>query len=179
MAIRTLVDLKVFRILSEKDSTSAKELAERTGADELLLTRLLRVLVAVGYVSEKGASVYAPTKWTRHFSDRLTEGMIKFIYDHTMPCLSAAPTWLKAKGYPNPIDPNESLWHAGHDNCKEPLFEWYGSTFPSLFIQHPHLHFWAPASPICQARPWPLPMAAFLRSFFIFFPYLDRFRPPK
>lgn len=80
MAIRTLVDLKVFHMLSEKDATSAKELAERTGADELLLTRLLRVLVAVGYVSEKGAGVYGATQWTRHFSNRLTEGMIKFMY---------------------------------------------------------------------------------------------------
>ncbi|ETS73453.1 hypothetical protein PFICI_14399 [Pestalotiopsis fici W106-1] len=124
MAIRTLVDLKVFHMLSEKEAVSVCELATRTGADELLLTRLLRVLVALGYVSENGVGHYGPTKWTMHFSNRLTEGMIKFIYDHTMPCLAATPTWLKDKGYPNPIDPKDSIWQAGHGNCKELTFEW-------------------------------------------------------
>lgn len=80
MAIRTLVDLKVFHILSEQDLISAHELGRKTGADVLLLTRFLRVLVALGYVSETGIDHYGPTKWTRHFSNKSTEGMVKFMY---------------------------------------------------------------------------------------------------
>ncbi|KAF3020079.1 hypothetical protein E8E14_002359 [Neopestalotiopsis sp. 37M] len=124
MAIRTLVDLKVFHILSENRSLSVYELAQKTEADVLLLTRFLRVLAALEYVSETRVEYYGPTKWTRHFSNKLTEGMIKFIYDNTMPCLAATPQWLKSKEYPNPIDPEDGIWQVGHGGCKEKTFEW-------------------------------------------------------
>ena len=40
MAIRTCVDLGVFPTLSEKQDLSAREIAERTGADEILIRKL-------------------------------------------------------------------------------------------------------------------------------------------
>ena len=40
MAIRTCVDLGVFPMLSEKQDLSAREIAERTGADEILIRKL-------------------------------------------------------------------------------------------------------------------------------------------
>lgn len=49
-----------------------------------------------------------------------------------MPCLAATPQWLKAKGYPNPIDPEDGIWQVGHGNCKEKTFEWYVEVFSML-----------------------------------------------
>lgn len=110
MAIRVFVELKVFPMLSEQ-LVSAKEVAKRTQASELLLRkqtgkfkktkneeacirliessseRLFRVLVASDFVEETSKGVYGPTKWTRHLSQRTTEGMVRFMYDGTPFCI--------------------------------------------------------------------------------------------
>lgn len=49
MAIRTCVQLNVFNILVEKETTSAREIAERSGADEALL----RMLYFLFYMADR------------------------------------------------------------------------------------------------------------------------------
>ncbi|XXH05561.1 hypothetical protein Hte_011993 [Hypoxylon texense] len=123
MAIRTCVHLNVFNILGEKDITSVREIAETSGADVTLLRRLLRVLTSYGYVAEKGDGLYGVNKWTRHMQNRLTQGMIKFIFDESMPAIAAAPEFFKDNSFRNPVDPRNGPFQKGH-GIDIPIFQW-------------------------------------------------------
>ncbi|KAL7620314.1 hypothetical protein AAE478_009308 [Parahypoxylon ruwenzoriense] len=123
MAIRSCVHLNVFNIISEKQAASAREIAERSGADETLIRRLLRVLTSYGYVSEKGDGLYAANKWTNHMSNRLTQGMIKFIYDLAMPPITAGPNFFKETKFQNPIDPRNGTFQKAFKS-DIPIFPW-------------------------------------------------------
>ncbi|KAI5864720.1 S-adenosyl-L-methionine-dependent methyltransferase [Durotheca rogersii] len=123
MAIRSCVHLDAFKIISEKETVSAGEIASLTGADETLIRRLLRVLTSYGYVAEKGDGVYAANKWTRHMDNRLTQGMIKFIYDLALPPTAVAPELFKETGFKNPVDPEAGTFQKAF-NTKMPIFPW-------------------------------------------------------
>ena len=59
IATRVLVELDVFRIIAKaKGSTKVKDLAKETGADEMLLARLLKHVCTQGFVAEVGADEY-------------------------------------------------------------------------------------------------------------------------
>ncbi|KAI1384818.1 S-adenosyl-L-methionine-dependent methyltransferase [Hypoxylon trugodes] len=124
MVIRIFVELNIFSILSEKDEISVRELAQRTGADELLLRRLFRVLTASNYVAEKGPGIYGPTKWTEHLSKRTTEGTVRWIYDIPMLTTALAPSWFKQKGHHNPLDPKDGAFHNAFDAKGIEIFPW-------------------------------------------------------
>ncbi|KAI2465552.1 S-adenosyl-L-methionine-dependent methyltransferase [Annulohypoxylon bovei var. microspora] len=124
MAMRICVELNVFSILSENCETSSQELARRTGADEALIKRLVRVLVASGYVAEQGPGLYGSTKWTEQLQTKATQGMVKYIYDIPMPAIAQAPSWFKKTGYQNPTDPKDSLLHYAFDCKGTELFPW-------------------------------------------------------
>ncbi|KAI1078792.1 S-adenosyl-L-methionine-dependent methyltransferase [Whalleya microplaca] len=124
MSIRTCVQLGVFSMLPDQAEISAEEIAQRTGANETLIKRLLRVLTAGGYVAEKGDGLYGATAWTTHLQQRTTEGMVRFIYDLFMPLFSGLPKWLESTGYSNPSDPSRGIFQASF-NCEgEGLFPW-------------------------------------------------------
>jgi hypothetical protein len=59
IATRVLVELDVFRIIAKaKGSTKVKDLAKETGADEVLLARLLKHVCTQGFVEEVGSDEY-------------------------------------------------------------------------------------------------------------------------
>lgn len=58
MVVRVADELKLFDNLAEAPRTS-KELAESTGAEEQLLVRILRTLVSMGFVGQKGRTYFA------------------------------------------------------------------------------------------------------------------------
>lgn len=60
LAVRILVDLDVFRIISEeKSAVTVSQLAKKTGADGELLDRLLKHVCTQGFVQEVGPDEYA------------------------------------------------------------------------------------------------------------------------
>ncbi|ROW08734.1 hypothetical protein VPNG_06458 [Cytospora leucostoma] len=124
MAIRTFVQLKVFALLSEKEETSLYDVSERTQADELLLRRLFRVLTAAGFVAEKGAGLYGPTKWTRYLSLRTTEAMVVHYYDFGTQILAKTPHYLDQTGYPNPNDGRNGPFQSAFNCPGEGAFDW-------------------------------------------------------
>lgn len=58
MCVRVADDLKIFDSLVEKNQTTT-DLAKSTGAEEQLLIRILRTLVAMGFVGQKGETYFA------------------------------------------------------------------------------------------------------------------------
>jgi len=59
IATRVLVELDVFRIIAQaKGSVKVADLAKQTGADEVLLARLLKHVCTQGFVEEVGSDEY-------------------------------------------------------------------------------------------------------------------------
>ncbi|KAF3059903.1 Demethylsterigmatocystin 6-O-methyltransferase [Daldinia childiae] len=124
MCIRTCLELNVFRMLERQDVVSAETIAKESGADEILIRRLLRILTASGYVSEKGNGLYGSTKWSSHLSRRTSEGMVKHLFDLCAPATIEAPNWFKRAGYQLPTDPAKGILQTTH-GFEEPLFIWF------------------------------------------------------
>jgi hypothetical protein len=69
-AIRTAVDMGLFNVLLgiKNEGIKALELAEKTSSDEVLVTRIMRFLTAMGYAEELGACHYTSTPKTGFFA---------------------------------------------------------------------------------------------------------------
>ncbi|KAI1173157.1 S-adenosyl-L-methionine-dependent methyltransferase [Nemania sp. FL0916] len=123
MAIRVCSQLNVFDMITKSETISAAEIANTAGADEILIRRFLRVLTAHGFVEEKGDGLYGPNRWTVHINSRLAQGMLKFIYDMSMPPIAQSPNWFKETGYQNPGDPLHGQFQAANQTDL-PTFKW-------------------------------------------------------
>lgn len=63
---RVLIDLDVFRLIAKADgSVKVEKLAEQTGADPVLLGRLLKHVCTQGFVEERGVDEYGPSGVTK------------------------------------------------------------------------------------------------------------------
>ncbi|KAJ6051332.1 uncharacterized protein N7446_005964 [Penicillium canescens] len=113
-AVETGVDLGLFAILSkdEKPKTAA-ELANATGADPVLLARILKHLCAMGVILETGPSEYRRTGLSLSLSMQR--------YSDAYPCMTncitagvlALPAQLKKDGYKNPSNGKECSFQRG------------------------------------------------------------------
>jgi demethylsterigmatocystin 6-O-methyltransferase len=79
VAVRIGIDLKIFRILSAdpEKKFSLDELAKETGAEKVLLGRLLRYQAALGLIKETARDEFAATNITKTLSTEGNEGCIK------------------------------------------------------------------------------------------------------
>ncbi|KAK8029829.1 O-methyltransferase [Apiospora rasikravindrae] len=118
LAMRTCVQLGVFPMVSET-GVSAAEIAQNTGADELLIRRLLRTLTASGFVAEKGDGLYGATPYTKQLSERTTIGTIEFLFDFYMPMQGKALGFLQETKYQNPSDPKHGILQHTYQTDKE------------------------------------------------------------
>ena len=97
-------DLGIFKSLVEsKKPLSAKELAKTTGADPLLVSRIMRYMVASRLVGETGPDQYVASKKTYVFADPRIEHPIRFFHAVSNPAFHALPEFLKETGYRNEI----------------------------------------------------------------------------
>jgi hypothetical protein len=56
--VRTAIQLQLFELLHKSKSLTANDLARESGAEQLLIVRLMRVLVAMGLVKELEVQKY-------------------------------------------------------------------------------------------------------------------------
>jgi hypothetical protein len=100
-AIMTLLDMGAFEVLAKNgDSpTTAKDIAAKTGASELLIVRMFRPLVALGLVKELGEDTYAATPVSHAFTDPILKGGFTFMFYSASHSLSQMPQYLKSTGY--------------------------------------------------------------------------------
>ena len=110
--LKTCMDLKVFDILGESaDFVSIAELSKRTGADEALLSRILRHVAAMGGIREKEPLAYASTPFSDALRRKEINAGIDFVFDISAPVATALPKWLQKIGYKDPLSSNECCWH--------------------------------------------------------------------
>ncbi|KAF2774511.1 S-adenosyl-L-methionine-dependent methyltransferase [Teratosphaeria nubilosa] len=108
----TAVDLGLFRILAAdpNHTFTVEELSQKTGAEPMLLMRLLKVLNAWGYWAFPD-----PMSFERPAAQNQSNG----------PMFLALPEYLKKTGYKNPMDPTNTAFNLAYHTNKE-IFEWFG-----------------------------------------------------
>ena len=121
-SIRTNLDLGVFDILNQSEiPLTASQLAQSTGADKLLLVRLLRPLAKVQVVTETAPETYAAGPICIALDKHTLSGGWKFMHDDcNLPCVRLHE-FLKETKYQNPASVDEGNFQFSH-SVDIPLF---------------------------------------------------------
>lgn len=127
--VKTLIDVRVFQKWAEAGHgpITCPQLAELTGADGLLLQRMMRCLAGQHLVVETAADTYLPTPWARNFA---SHAAFKGCYggllgELTSPLSCVLPEFLEHSKYKNPVDSAQGAFQywQGADTS---LFTWAG-----------------------------------------------------
>ncbi|KAL8716065.1 MAG: hypothetical protein Q9225_006253 [Loekoesia sp. 1 TL-2023] len=95
-------DLGIFKTLVEsKTPLSSTQLAKANMADPLLISRIMRYMVASRLVGETAPDQYVASKKTYVFADPRIEHSIRFFHAVSNPAFHALPEFLKETGYQN------------------------------------------------------------------------------
>ncbi|KAF2714859.1 S-adenosyl-L-methionine-dependent methyltransferase [Pleomassaria siparia CBS 279.74] len=110
------LDLHLFEALSADDGSpkTSDALANETGCDERLMSRLLKHLNSAGFVIETGANEYSANEITKALAKRIPaddNGDTDETSYGTLPLTMARlPEFLKLTGYQNPTDKDKSAF---------------------------------------------------------------------
>ncbi|KAL2022628.1 hypothetical protein VTK56DRAFT_4972 [Thermocarpiscus australiensis] len=128
--IKTLIDAGVFKKWAEAggEPITCSKLAELTGADELLIRRMMRAIAGQNLVTEVAQDTYARTPWARALAeDPSFAGMYGgFYHELNNPMFRTLPAYLKQTGFKNPTDMNDcnfQFWRGPGAN----MFQYVGT----------------------------------------------------
>ncbi|CAG8905748.1 unnamed protein product [Penicillium egyptiacum] len=124
MAVKTAHDMNVFPVLSQATGpVPLAQLAAVKPADPLLVERIMRVLVANGFVEEPAPSEYLPTALSREMTERTSIGVVGSLFHEFLPSVQKVPEYLQSTNYRNPDDPMWAPLQYTHD-LKTDGFTW-------------------------------------------------------
>ncbi|KAI0005241.1 O-methyltransferase-domain-containing protein [Xylariaceae sp. FL0662B] len=110
-AIKTLIDAGVFKKWEEIGGkpTTCDEFAELTGADAVLLRRMMRCIEGQNLVVETAEDTYARTPWAETLArDPSFPGMYcGFYHELNSPMFRTLPYYLQKTGFKNPTNVND------------------------------------------------------------------------
>lgn len=122
--VRIATRLQIFHVLERSNGpVTSKELAQKTGADHVLLVRLLRCLVVIYAIGEAGVDSYVPNKVTKNLIVPQLEAGINHTFDVVGFATMALPSFLTKTKYQNLTDPNNCAFQEGL-HTQDNLFEW-------------------------------------------------------
>ena len=99
VAIRTLLDLKVFQAIPATGTITLSELSKSTGVQESLLERLLRLPVATAFLAQDANLAYYHTKFSAGYAAFPGPGMFfQLLYDNSFLVLCRFHKYLRARG---------------------------------------------------------------------------------
>ncbi|KAF2871891.1 O-methyltransferase-domain-containing protein [Massariosphaeria phaeospora] len=131
VAARIAVDLNLFQhICDHVDGITSQKLAELTGADEVLITRILRLLAATAHLSESSTNTWTANPTTHALASPPVAAGHRFVYDILVTAALRTPTYLHESHYIAPTAPTDGLIQYAHQT-KLPIFD-YLATKPSL-----------------------------------------------
>jgi hypothetical protein len=117
-AIRSLIDAGVFTKWAEQGNKplTASEFADLTGADAVLLGRLLRHLAAQHFIGEVDEDKYESTPWAAALgTDRALASIYDTFYSEIqVPLAASMPAFLKETGFKNPTDVKDGNFQRVH-----------------------------------------------------------------
>ncbi|KAK1142382.1 hypothetical protein N8T08_007934 [Aspergillus melleus] len=128
---KVAIDLNLFEMLvSQGRSMSVHELAQATGAHDVLLGRILRYLAAFSLVAETSVDQFAATPVTQGLAVPGFAAGIKHHFDVQLPAWAALPDFLRESEYQNPSDRQRTAFQCAH-HTDHTVFTW--------FMAHPEL----------------------------------------
>ena len=149
VAIKLCSDLDIFSQL-ERDGPgkSSNELAKATGAEPLLLGRLLRLLGSCHVVTEVDTDRFA----ANHFSNALTrpgyKGGMSNLFSSVWPVFTKMPEFFRQNGYRSPHNPSDGPFQFAKETDLH-QFQWMKShpaeaqAFGALMAEfHGQRHYW-------------------------------------
>ncbi|GFF55374.1 sterigmatocystin 8-O-methyltransferase [Aspergillus udagawae] len=130
--IKVAQDIGVFRYLQNKSSATAKELAAASGAEESLIVRVLRPLVADHLLSEMEDGAYAVSRQGSIFAVSAYEEATSFAIEF-LPVVLFNPSFFRQYGHREP---------RSHDDFNTPLAAYFqkpGYGFFDYLRDHPSI----------------------------------------
>lgn len=125
-SVKILNDLDIFKILAQcKETKTAAALAKESGADQILLERLLKHIATENFVHENGADTYTANDFTRALASVGCQGVISEMFP-LLRILENLPDFLKENKYANPTDKDKTAWKYGW-NTDQHYFEYINS----------------------------------------------------
>ncbi|KAK5118853.1 hypothetical protein LTR62_000062 [Meristemomyces frigidus] len=110
------------------EQRAAADLATPSGADELLILRVMRLITAHGICDEHGHGRYSANAVTEFLSQTPIIGGLKHLYDHATPILAKTPDLIQEKRLGSLDDPLTTA---------SPLQEVWGAPMFSLLASNP------------------------------------------
>ncbi|KAJ6189837.1 hypothetical protein N7519_004745 [Penicillium mononematosum] len=154
MAVKTAHDMNVFPVLSQATGpVPLAELAAAKPADPLLVERIMRVLVANGFVEESAPSEYLSTALCREMTERTSIGVVGSLFHEFLPSVQKVPEYLQSTNYRNPDDPMWAPLQYTHDLkidgftwlCQDPeALARFNSFMEGQRADRPHWGDWFP-----------------------------------
>ncbi|KAF2233453.1 S-adenosyl-L-methionine-dependent methyltransferase [Viridothelium virens] len=118
------VDLGIFRLLSRIEKPiSAQEVAGKTGADPVLINRILRFLASFRIIAECGEGVFEASHVTKTLAEPGAQAGVGHHFYFFNPILQILPKWLKEHHYQNVSSSFDCPFQRGF-NTDQPLFLW-------------------------------------------------------
>lgn len=125
--INTLAQMGLFTKWAEAGDRpmTCKELAELTGADVVLLRRMLRCLAGQHLIAETAVDTYKPTPWSKSFASEpeFVDVYDGFHNDFHRPICNTLPKFLKETSYRNPATAEKCCFEYWRGE-KIKLFDW-------------------------------------------------------
>ncbi|KAI0839341.1 sterigmatocystin 8-O-methyltransferase [Hypoxylon sp. FL0890] len=110
IAARIAVNLDLFkRILLHNGPITSQELASQSGAEELLIVRILRPLASVRFVKEVDERTWEATAITKAMATEEIAAGHRMVGEMIVGAATKAPKWFKEAGYRCPTDPRDGL----------------------------------------------------------------------
>ncbi|OAX79907.1 hypothetical protein ACJ72_05771 [Emergomyces africanus] len=123
VSARIAVDLNLFGHIVQEGPVTSARLAELSGADELLIIRVLRPLSAVHLVEEVGSRKWKATRITQAMATEEIAAGHRMISQLIVPAMQSAPAYFLQRGnYSCPIDPKDGFMQYAF-NTKQTTFE--------------------------------------------------------
>ncbi|KAI5921320.1 putative O-methyltransferase [Camillea tinctor] len=131
---RIAVELKLFEALRDNgEGLSAKELAAKANADDVLIARIIKHLVAMNVVGEDGVDKFIATPLSNALTEPKYRDGIIYTYDVAGPSFRGLPEYLKSIKYAHPTDLTNGPFQAAH-KTQLPFFAWLDQNPPYLQI---------------------------------------------
>ena len=128
------MNLNLFGILSCEGSVTGTQLTQMTGADHVLLMRILRYLAALHLMIQIENDRYVKNEITERLADPTFAASFNFTFDYKSAAYMALPGFLESSGYQNPQSLRDCAFQRGHGTeatCLDRL-----QSHPSADLEH-------------------------------------------
>ncbi|KAM4056182.1 o-methyltransferase [Hirsutella rhossiliensis] len=118
-------DLGIFKYLAAADGPlTVEQVAARTGAETLLMSRYLRYLASIGAVRETAKAEYQANNVTKNLADRAAEAGVSHCFETIGPQYQALPSFLHKTSYRNPDDEMHTVFQDAWNTTRHG-FAWF------------------------------------------------------